>query len=268
MTTGITEITDMDNREPKVMPIEVESHAIENKPEVEMLSARRIEPENYAEPIPDKPVNEKMAITNIEDIPGVKEIKINPIPNAKEKLTQDGSKTAKVGESLSFSLQNFIRETMNGGMINVLIKKYDLEGIDLEKESERVLAKKSNLSRRQREAVLALNNMRKQQRELLANLSKELMGKNNPSDEDLRNLLDSVEDAATNTEEITKAVVQNIAQRALAAKVTGQETPTDVKEVLEAAMVNYTPGESENTELPKEQETTESNGSIPLTIGE
>lgn len=254
MPNGIEEITN--SSKPEVHPVEVESRIIETKPEVEMVSARGIEQENFVDPIPDKPTETiKIKDTSatpcdLGEIPGVKEVEVKGITDSRERIGLSDLRDPKTGESLNFSMKRFLRETMNGGMINVMIRKFGLEGIDLEKEAELIKNKKSRLSRRQRDAVLALENMRRQQRDLLENISKELMGKTNPTDEDLRKLLDSVEDATTNTEEVATAVANEIVRKAVeSANAPAEEIPTSVEEAMEAAKVEYTPGEGGNDEV-------------------
>lgn len=269
MPNGIEEITNKNETKANA-PVEISSRIIEANPQVEMLSAKGLDRETIVDAIPepkrekvdsneppipehgsDKPV-EKSDIETIgmEDIPGVTEVSMSPINDAEKRIRLSDLKHPETGEALGLSMKQFIRETMNGGMINVLIKKYDLEGIDLEQEAALIAEKKSRLSRRQRDAVVALNNMRKQQRELLANLSKELINKDNPTDEDLRKLLDSIEDASTNTGEVATAVANEIVRKAVeSANTPAEEISAPVEEAMEAAKVDYTPGEGGNDEV-------------------
>lgn len=264
MPNGIEEITDVTT--PANPPTEFSSKNLITDKNVEQMSAKRID-EHYPEPVADvKPEPERKTgidydklhqmktergpeqPLDIGKIPGVKEVYIKPTMT---KATEQKAAfmDPKTGKPLDFSMRRFLQETMNGGMINRLIKRYDLEGIDLEKEFERVQKKESRLSASKRKAVVALYNMREQQQKLLADIGKELMHKDNPTDEDLRALLDSVEDASTNTQEVAQAVAKDIVQRS-------------VNQVMEEARVDYTP-ESKTEEPVKEED-----GSIPLTIGE
>lgn len=247
MSNGITEITN-ETVKPVVPPMEVGGKDLSSESKVTEISA---EPIAQSTPIEELKETTTMVGNNnetmeLEKIPGVKEVRVIPSEANKRPAAFMGPD----GKPLDFSMQQFIKETMNGGMINRLVKRYDLEGIDLEKEAALIEQKKSNLSASKRKAVIALLNMRNQQKQLLADIGKELMHKDNPSDEDLRRLLDSVEDASTNTEEVEHAVVENIVQKS-------------VEQVLEESRVDYTP-ESK----PEKESNKEADGSIPLTIGE
>lgn len=281
MPNGIEEMTDIQN--PTNPPTEFASKNLMVNATVEQVSAKRID-EHYPEPVPDIKPEPKQEATidyvkpmmtelnseqpvDIGHIPGVKEVYIKPTTTK-----ADEQKAAfvdpKTGKPLDFNMRRFLQETMNGGMINRLVKRYDLEGIDLEKEFELVQKKESRLSASKRKAVVALYNMRKQQKQLLADIGKELLKNENPTDDDLRNLLDSVEDAHTNQEEVTVAVAENILQQAInqankPADEKQEETVATIEEVMESARVEYTPNSTENP-VPHN---TNDDGSIPLTIG-
>ncbi len=247
MSNGITEITN-ETVKPVVPPMEVGGKDLSSESKVTEISAEPI-----AQPTPIKELKETTTMVGnnnetmeLEKIPGVKEVRVIPSEANKRPAAFMGPD----GKPLDFNMQQFIKETMNGGMINRLVKRYDLEGVDLEKEAALIEQKKSSLSASKRKAVIALLNMRNQQKQLLTDIGKELMHKDNPSDEDLRRLLDSVEDASTNTEEVEHAVVENIVRKS-------------VEQVLEESRVDYTP-ESK----PEKESNKEADGSIPLTIGE
>lgn len=172
--------------------------------------------------------NENNKPVDLGDIPGVKEVYINPVTKPAEN---------KENNILSESMNRFIKETMNGGMINRIIERFDLQGIDIENEHELILKKESKLSASKRKAVEALYNIRVQQRDLMKEIGKDLMGKENPTDEDLRNLLDSVEDANTNQNEVVKAVVNDITQKALAVKIADNKESAEA--TIKEAEVDY-----------------------------
>ena len=238
MSIGIVDVTNESERKAPAAT-ELGGRAIEIATGATEMGARRIH-EEYPAAIADAPaettklVGENNEVTELEKIPGVKEVTIKPANenDARPAAFMDPA----TGKPLKFSMQQFIRDTMNGGMINQLVRKYDLEGIDIEKEAELVEQKKSKLSASKRKAVVALNNMRKQQQKLLADIGKELMHKDNPTDEDLRALLDSVEDATTNTQEVAQAVAKDIVQRS-------------VNQIMEDVKVDYTPGEGGNDKV-------------------
>lgn len=173
-----------------------------------------------SESINNKPVD-------LGEIPGVKEVYINPINKPTKEQSND------IGESM----KSFIKETLKGGMVNRIVERFDLQGIDIENEHELILKKESKLSASKRKAVEALYNIRVQQRNLMKEISKDLMGKENPTDEDLRNLLDSVEDANTNQNEVAKAVMDDITQKALAAKTADSKEATEA--IVKEAEVDY-----------------------------
>ena len=173
-----------------------------------------------SEAINNKPVD-------LGEIPGVKEVYINPINKPTKEQSND------IGESM----KSFIKETLKGGMVNHIIERFDLQGIDIENEHELILKKESKLSASKRKAVEALYNIRVQQRDLMKEISKDLMGKENPTDEDLRNLLDSVEDANTNQNEVAKAVMDDITQKALAAKTADNKETAEA--IVKEAEVDY-----------------------------
>lgn len=173
-----------------------------------------------SESINNKPVD-------LGEIPGVKEVYINPINKPTKEQSND------IGESM----KSFIKETLKGGMVNHIIERFDLQGIDIENEHELILKKESKLSASKRKAVEALYNIRVQQRDLMKEISKDLMGKENPTDEDLRNLLDSVEDANTNQNEVAKAVMDDITQKALAAKTADNKETAEA--IVKEAEVDY-----------------------------
>ena len=263
MPNGISEVTD--TQKPVNPPTEFSSKDLSDEGKIKQVSAQRINEPSYPEPVPEikpEPKQEEPAQeaapedkpVDIGKIPGVKEVYIKPT------MTKaDEQKAAfvdpKTGKPLDFNMRRFLQETMNGGMINRLVKRYDLQGVDIEKEFDLVQKKESRLSASKRKAVVALYNMRKQQKQLLADIGKELLKKDSPSDDDLRALLDSVEDAHTNQEEATLAVTQDIVQRALAEKNNPpkedkkEEVPAAVQEAMEAAKVDYTPGEGGNDEV-------------------
>ena len=241
MPNGIEEMTNV--TKPVNPPTEFSSKNLVTDKNVEQMSAKRID-EHYPEPVADvnpeperktgidydKPLKTEHGPEqplDIGKIPGVKEVYIKPTMT---KATEQKAvfMDPKTGKPLDFSMRQFLQETMQGGMINRLIKRYDLEGIDLEKEFERVQKKESHLSASKRKAVVALYNMRKQQQKLLADIGKELMHKDNLTEDDLRALLDSVEDASTNTQEVAQAVAENIVQKS-------------VNQIMEEAQVDYTP---------------------------
>ena len=262
MPNGIAEVSEETPKQVNA-PTELGSKNL-NAASVEQMSARRIH-ETYPEPVPDIQPEPKKEEPKAEVAPEDKPVDIGQIPGVKEvyikpTMTKAAEQKAafmdpKTGKPLDFSMKRFLQETMNGGMINRLVKRYDLQGVDIEKEFELVQKKESRLSASKRKAVVALYNMRKQQKQLLADIGKELLKKDSPSDDDLRALLDSVEDAHINQEEATLAVAQDIVQRALAEKINPpkedkkEEVPAVVQEAMEAAKVDYTPGEGGNDEV-------------------
>lgn len=251
MSNGIIDVTNEPERKVPVVT-ELSGRMLESSTGATEMGARRIH-EEYPAAIADAPaettklVGENNEVTELEKIPGVKEVTIKPANENNERPA--AFMDPATGKPMKFSMQQFIRDTMNGGMINQLVHKYGLEGIDIEKEAALVEQKQSGLSASKRKAVVALNNMRQQQQKLLADIGKDLMHKDNPTDEDLRTLLDSVEDATTNTQEVAQVVVNDIVQRS-------------VNQIMEEARVDYIP------EVKSEEETKEDDGSIPLTIGE
>lgn len=271
MPNGIQEVTDL--QKPVNPPTEFSSKNLANGGAVEQVSARRIH-ENYPTPVPDTTPETKQEVkeepapeekpVDIGKIPGVKEVYVKPTMTKIGEQRPAAFIDPSTGKPLDFSMRRFLQETMNGGMINRLIRRFDLEGIDLEKEFELVQKKESRLSASRRKAVVALYNMRQQQKQLLADIGKELLKKGSPTDDELRALLDSVEDANTNQTEAAAAVAQDIAQRALAEKLTNppkpeeehkpveekkEEVPAAVQKAMEDAKVDYTPGEGGNDEV-------------------
>ena len=190
-------------------PIEVGGTGLDTNSQIVETGARRID-DNY--PTPTAPTPEDTPV-DIGKIPGVKEVYIKPAatpaPNRAPAFVDP-----KTGKPLDLSMKKFLEDTMKGGMINQWIAKYELQGIDLEKEGALIEKKQSRLSAAKRKVVVALLNMRAQQRRLLADIGKELLKKDNPTDDELRALLDGVEDAHTNQEEATAAVLSNIVQKA------------------------------------------------------
>lgn len=167
------------------------------------------------------------------DIPGVKEVHISEAPQPYK-----GMQVSNPEQLKNFNAKQFFKEMIKGGMINNLIRKYDLGGINLEEERKLIEQKQSRLSASKRKAVIALCNMRKQQKQLMAQVATSFLGKADPSKEELEALLDSIEDNVTDTTQAAKIVASEIAEKA-------QERMTgSVNEVLKESEVNYVPPKS------------------------
>lgn len=169
-----------------------------------------------------KPAAEDMLNPNdpfdLGSIPGVKEVSMREIPDERPQPFNVQDMKTPDGKPLTASANAFVREMLKGGFINQFIKKYDLGGIDLEAEAARIQEKKSNLSASRRKAVMALIEMRRQQQELLKLIGNDLKAK------------DSIDNMNQEDAKETAGI------------------PGTVTEAMEAAKVEYTPGESSEEE--------------------
>lgn len=208
-------------------------------------------------PFKDKEVKPIDPTITAADVPGMTEIKIpekQPYKDQGVIVTDDGH------EIKNKDFQQMMRQMISGEMINRLIKRYELQNINLEEEKALIDAKQSRLSKSRRTAVISLWNMRQLQKRTLAAIAKPMIKKESPTEEDVKKILDEVEEDVTNHENAAKIVVRDIVQRALANKAKGQaEVPAEVKEALESAKVDYQPRQfrgiftsTEDIENPKD----------------
>lgn len=148
-------------------------------------------------------IDGKQETVEMEKIPGVKEVTIT------QPLHLIGG--AKSREA--FSMKNFLKDALKNNFINDFIRKNNLAGIDTEAEAVLIKTKKSKLSFSQRKAVMILLSMRQRQRELLTDIGKDLLHKEDVTDEDMSRLLDSIEETSTDPkqlQETAEAALNNI----------------------------------------------------------
>ena len=262
------------NNDPGIMPVQVEARS-NSEPKIENLGGSSIDPEPItvldSEPIkrefkvgqplteddkaravmnPFEKKKEKPKLENatLDDIPGAQ-----VIPVAKDQPYKDqgiilADDNGKPIEDVKF--KSMLKEMISGDLMNKLIRRFELQNINLAEEKALIDAKKSHLSKSRREAVIALWNMKQLQRRTLEAIAKPMIKKESPTEEDVKKILDEVEEDVTNHENAAKIVAHDIVQRALANKAKGQaEVPAEVKEALESAKVDYTPGEGGNDEV-------------------
>ena len=136
----------------------------------------------------------------MEKIPGVKEVSIAP---------STGLLGAKGGQD-AFSMKSFLKDALKEGFINSFIRKNGLSGINIEVEAKLIDSKKSKLSSSQRKAVLTILAMRQRQKELLADIGKDLLHKENVSDADMVKLIDAIEENSTDPAQLQAAAEKAI----------------------------------------------------------
>ena len=272
MEEKIFEVTG--NNDPGIMPVQVEARS-NSEPKIENLGGSSVDPEPVTvldsepikrefkvgqplteedkaravmNPFENKEEKPKLENATLDDIPGAQ-----VIPVAKDQPYKDqgiilADDNGKPIEDVKF--KSMLKEMISGDLMNKLIRRFELQNINLAEEKALIDAKKSHLSKSRREAVIALWNMKQLQRRTLEAIAKPMIKKESPTEEDVKKILDEVEEDVTNHENAAKIVAHDIVQRALANKAKGQaEVPAEVKEALESAKVDYTPGEGGNDEV-------------------
>ncbi len=186
------------------------------------------------------------------DVPGMTEIKIpekQPYKDQGVIVTDDGH------EIKNKDFQQMMRQMISGEMINRLIKRYELQNINLEEEKALIDAKQSRLSKSRRTAVISLWNMRQLQKRTLAAIAKPMLAQKEaaPSDEEVNAIIEQVEKDTSDLEPAAKVVANAIVNQAQ------ENLESKVKDHLEAAKVDYRPRQfrgiftsAEDIENPKD----------------